>query len=268
MTTQHFFLSAWSMNPVVWGVGVVATAWYARKVGFDLRWRTASFLTGVMVFILALASPLDELANGYLFSAHMLQHLLLLLIVPPLILLGLPFLTEVKEETSFGAKYLFFHPFIAWLMGVGAMWLWHYPSLCNASTQDPWVHRLQYISLLIMGALFWLPIFGGNLRHRLSPLIGMAYLFTACMACTLLGVLITFSPITVCSVYAHPVDRLGILSLIRDGWGFTPGKDQQLGGLLMWVPACMIYLSFILGLLLRWFRQPQAHEIPASPAMR
>jgi putative membrane protein len=79
-------------------------------------------------------------------------------------------------------------------------------------------------------------------------------MFTACTACTLLGILVTFSPVQVCSVYAHPVDRLGALSLIRDGWGLTPKADQEIGGLMMWVPGCMIYLGSILSLYARYLR--------------
>jgi putative membrane protein len=104
-----------------------------------------------------------------------------------------------------------------------------------------------------MGCAFWWPIIGPWIKERLSPLAGIIYLFTACVGCTILGIIITFSPVEVCSIYLHPVDRLGILPLIHNQWGLTPAKDQQLGGLLMWVPACLIYFCGILGLLARWF---------------
>ena len=94
-----------------------------------------------------------------------------------------------------------------------------------------------------MGTAFWLPVVSG----RLTPLPGIAYLFTACVACTVLGILLTFSPVTVCSVFAHVDDRLGVMPLLRGGWGLTPERDQQVGGLLMWVPACLVYGVGILG---------------------
>ena len=90
----------------------------------------------------------------------------------------------------------------------------------------------------------------------------MIYLFSACLGCTVLGIIITFSPVAVCSIYLHPPDRLGILPLIQDQWGLTPAKDQQLGGLLMWVPACLIYFCGIFGLFARW--HGEAGDQPAT----
>jgi cytochrome c oxidase assembly factor CtaG len=113
---------------------------------------------------------------------------------------------------------------------------------------------MQTISLMLMGGAFFWPILGPRASSRLTPFAGMLYMFTACTACTLLGILVTFSPVQVCSVYAHPVDRLGALSLIRDGWGLTPKADQEIGGLMMWVPGCMIYLGSILSLYARYMR--------------
>jgi putative membrane protein len=157
-------------------------------------------------------------------------------------------------------------PAATWLMGVGGMWLWHAPTLCNAAVSSIWIHHLQTASLLAMGCAFWWPIVGPAATQRLAPLAGMIYLFTACLGCTILGIIITFSPVEVCSIYLHPMDRLGILPLIQNQWGLTPAKDQQLGGLLMWVPACLIYFFGILGLLARWYREPGPDSLAAAAA--
>ena len=77
----------------------------------------------------------------------------------------------------------------------------------------------------------------------------MLYLFAACVACTVLGILVTLSPVQVCTAYAHPSDTLGALPLLRDGWGLTCKADQEIGGLMMWVPACFVYASAILATL-------------------
>ena len=96
----------------------------------------------------------------------------------------------------------------------------------------------------------------------MSPPGAVLYLFSACVACSILGILITFAPISVCPIYAQPpVDRLGILNLIQASWNITPEKDQQVGGLLMWVPMCLIYLSAIVAQLARWF----AHPVASAP---
>jgi putative membrane protein len=269
MTTSQFLTSAWNWNP--WVIALCAATflpWLVRGIhGFSARgiW----LVLGAGLFFVTLCSPIDALANGYLFSAHMLQHLLLLLIVPLLILLGVPEKPApqgVAKGGWRGDNFISRRPLLCWVTGVGGMWLWHAPALCNAAVSNFWVHRLQYVSLLVMGLAFWWPIIGPGIRQRLAPLTGMIYLFTACLGCTILGIIITFSPVEVCSIYLHPVDRLGIMPLLQDQWGLTPGKDQQLGGLLMWVPACLVYFFGILGLLARWYREPSQEILIAAAA--
>ncbi len=245
------------------GFAIVATLAAAALYGAVHRTRlgprAAYFAAALVVFVLALASPIGTLADGYLFSAHMLQHLLLVLVVPPLALLGLP---ERKGETpAVGTRSLL----VTWGMGVGAMWLWHAPTLCNAAAQNEVVHRIQEATLVLMGLAFWWPVMSPVHARRIAPLAGIAYLFTACIACTILGILVTFSPVEVCSVYLRPVDRLGILPTLRGSWGLTPAKDQQIGGLLMWVPACFVYLSAILAMLGRFYREEHAAPGRAGP---
>jgi len=148
------------------------------------------------------------------------------------------------------------HPLFGWMAGVGAMWFWHAPALCNAAVASRPVHALQTVSLLILGGVFWRQILAPRESERLSPPEAIVYLFSACITCSILGIIITFSPVTVCSIYAMPpVDRFGILRTIREGWGMTPERDQQIGGLLMWVPMCLIYLSAIVAQIARWFTE-------------
>jgi cytochrome c oxidase assembly factor CtaG len=247
MTTTELLLRCWRPDALALAIGVAATVAFARgrrgaEVSGAPTARDAAFGLALVTLLLALASPIGQLAEGYLFSAHMLQHLLLVLVVPPLALLGL----GVRGRPG-AARRL--EALAGWALGVGAMWLWHERTLCNAASLSPTVHRLQEVSLLAMGAAFWLPVISG----RLSPLAGITYLFTACVACTVLGIYLTFSPVTVCSVFAHVDDRLGVMPLLRGGWGLTPEKDQQVGGLMMWVPACLVYGVGILGLLGRMY---------------
>src|SRR5262245_65071418 len=103
-----------------------------------------------MVFFFTLSSPLNALAAGYLFSAHMLQHILLLLIVPALLLMSLP------RWVSLGPRsWVIANPLLGWIAGVGAMWLWHARPLCNAAVSSPFVNALQISSLLLLGTIFW-----------------------------------------------------------------------------------------------------------------
>jgi putative membrane protein len=273
MTTWHLLMSCWRLDPLALFGCAVAIALYIRASAIPLDWmsrrarpgsrvRAAPFAAGLLVLALALLSPVGTLAEGYLFSAHMLQHLMLVLLVPPLLLLGF----AGKESERYTAGRI--TTFASWGLGVGAMWLWHAPTLCNAASQSALMHRLQEASLLAMGTAFWWPILAPRASQRLPPLGGVVYLFTACVACTLLGIAITFSPVEVCSVFAHPVDRLGVMPLLRDGWGLTAERDQQIGGLLMWVPACVVYGAAILAVLARVFREtsPAREQGPSEVA--
>jgi cytochrome c oxidase assembly factor CtaG len=109
-----------------------------------------------------------------------------------------------------------------------------------------------------MGGVFWWQVLAPREQERLSPLAGIVYLFTACTACSVLGIILTFAPVSICPIYQNPVDRLGMLSTIRGNWGLTSDRDQQIGGLLMWVPMCLIYVTAILAQLARW------HSCPAT----
>jgi cytochrome c oxidase assembly factor CtaG len=205
-------------------------------------------------------SPVAALARGTLFSAHMLQHMLLTLIVPALALLSVPptagegHAGESGRAAATGSRVA--SRVAPWAAGVGAMWIWHAPSLCNAAATSDGVRALQTASLLAMGAAFWRPIVGPRLDRRLPEAAAVAYLFTACAACTVLGVAITFSPVEVCSAYGHTMDPLGALPLVRGRWGLTPPVDQQLGGLLMWVPGCTAYATAILAVVARFYGAP------------
>ena len=256
MNTEQFLLSAWTWNPVV--LAAAATGAGAYLFAFRAERRIGWFLLALAIFLLTLASPLNALADGYLFSAHMLQHIVLLLIVPALLLLSLPRSLSLAWRPRFLA-----HPLAGWIAGVGAMWFWHWPALCNAAVTSRSVYALQTVSLLVLGTLFWRQVIAPREEERLSPPGAVLYLFSACVTCSALGIILTFSPVTVCSIYAMPTgDRLGMWETIRTGWGFTPERDQQIGGLLMWVPMCLIYLGAIFAQIARWFGEAP----PRAPA--
>jgi putative membrane protein len=138
--------------------------------------------------------------------------------------------------------------------------LWHAPTLCNAAATSRSVSAIQTTSLLLMGSVFWWQVLAPREEQRLSPLAGIVYLFTACTACSVLGIILTFAPVSICPVYQHPVDRLGMLGTIRGQWGLTSDRDQQIGGLLMWVPMCAIYATAILAQLARWHSSAQPEQ--------
>jgi putative membrane protein len=259
MTTKELLLSAWDTGAVVPFLCVLALAAYwahfrRRRLGA----RPGFFVLAVAIFFLALASPIGTLARGYLFSAHMLQHLLLMLAVPPLVLLGLPREHDSARPREWSALG-YGGP---WAAGVGAMWIWHARTLCNAAAVSTAVQWVQTGSLVVLGLAFWRPILAPRLSDRLPVFSAVLYLFAACVACTILGIVVTLSPVEVCSAYMHPVDSLGAMPLLRDGWGLSHQADQELGGLMMWVPACLVYAGAILATLGRYYGEE--HRAPLT----
>jgi cytochrome c oxidase assembly factor CtaG len=266
MTNLQVFTDLWDWNSPAWWVALAATVAYGigagrrnvsgRQVGF--------FVASAALFLVALVSPLATLASRYLFSAHMAQHLLLLLIVPLCAILAWPSLRQRAATPLRARPYPLSAVALGWAAGVGAMWFWHVPAMCTASMRIPLVFGVQVVSLVAAGAAFWLPVFAPDAGRRLQPLSAAAYLFSGCVGCSLLGVYVTFSPVAVCPLYAAPAGSPELVSLVRHQWGLTHRIDQQLGGLLMWVPACMIYLGAILATFSSWYQVP-GRSSAASP---
>lgn len=245
----------WYWTSPVWIVIAMLLIGYLIAVRGQSWTHFFIYLCGLLAMASAFVSPVGILADGYLFSAHMVQHLVLLLVVPLCILLSLPILqaTHWFERPALDrAGRLLAMASVGWVCGVGAMWLWHVPVLCSTAAQRPTLGVLRDLSLVLAGIAFWWPIYAPCERYRLPPLTGIAYLFSACLGCTLLGIYITFAPISVCPAFASPVDRIGILNSLYDA-GLTPSLDQHLGGLLMWVPPCVLYIGSITSLLCRWY---------------
>jgi len=143
---------AWDWEPSVVAGCAALTVGYlaiARKRGLQ---RAPYFLAGVLLLLLDLVSPLDTLADRYLFSAHVAQHFLLALVIPPLLLLGTPRFdlgALIKLERVLG------QPPLSWLLGVGTMLAWHLPALFNAALESDALHIFQHLTFLATGTIFW-----------------------------------------------------------------------------------------------------------------
>jgi putative membrane protein len=256
-------MTAWDWEPsILTGCAMMAAAYFYWSRARPSS-KMAFFFAGVLLLVLDLISPLDRLGDEYLFSAHVVQHFVLALLVPPLLLLGIDrswikaLLTRPlldRAARSIGA------PPVSWALGVGTMLLWHIPAFFNAALSHEVLHVVQHLSFLVTGTIFWWPIVRPD-SHRYTSLGGsITYLFTACLACSFLGAALTFGSPAAYPAYLHPPDTLGILPMIRDSWGLDPKADQQLGGLLMWVPGCFVYLTAILWTVARWFSSPDYAE--------
>lgn len=156
------------------------------------------------------------------FSLHMALHIVCVLVIPALLLLGAPRLPAFRIPAA-----------LAWIAGIGAMAFWHIPAIFNAAMMHESLHIVELLSLLAGGTLYWWPILS---PARLQPVPqAAAYLVSSCLACTAMGIVIAFAP---APLYLH-----------------ASISDQQIGGLLMWVPCCLVYLTATMAMFARWYRE-------------
>ncbi len=222
--------------------------------------RSAWFIGGVVLMFVALTSPIDTLGDTYLFSAHMLQHMILILIVPPLLIAGLTqhFARAVTSIAALGAlERSLRRPAIAWTLAIATLWLWHLPALFDAAVANEDIHIFEHLCFMLTATIFWWPILSPLESSRMAAMPAILYLFAGMLATSVLGIAITFAPPGLYAAYAHPHDAIGILPLLRNSWGLTPAVDQKLGGLLMWVPGGLAFLAAIMLVMARWYRTPE-----------
>jgi putative membrane protein len=205
---------------------------------------------------LALVSPIDRVAVA-LFSAHMVQHLLLLMVAPPLLTLGEPVLVclwafPVTVRRRSGRAWrearalrrlwqAITIPVVVWLLHAVAVWVWHLPGLYDRAIRDTGTHVAEHVSFLATALLFWWLLTDRRARRRLGVGSALLYLFTAALSDTLLGAALSFSRRPWYPAHWGTTTP----------WGLTPLEDQQLAGLLMWVPAGLIYLVALTPLVAR-----------------
>lgn len=256
-----------------WHFGLLTTAFiatlcifYLYMIHFKLSTKGFYFFGGILVLIFCIDSPLHFLGEKYLFSAHMLSHVMIILMAAPLIVAGVPSENRYKKSLMAFSKKITGIPFICWFTGVAIMWFWHIPYIFNQmfSIHGMALMYIEALSLLVAGMIFCWPVINPYQQCRLPPLTGVLYLSTACVFCSLLGLIITFSHLGTFTPYLNIADNYGFLPLIRNEWKISAAADQQMAGLIMWVPCCLIYLTASMALLINWFDSKQLYEVPNS----
>jgi putative membrane protein len=247
--------------------------------GFKIYKKSIYFFSGYGLIILSVASPLHFLGQKYLMSAHMTSHVILLLIAAPLLILGIPDNLHNKYLNRF-SEVLIKYPWLPWMVGVCIMWFWHIPIIFNRlfETTDQMgvsggfhsiliFQDIHLVSLVIAGILFSWPVVGPAKSSRLKSVNAVLYLSAACIFCSILGLLITFAPMGIYTHYIHITDRFGFLNIIRNENGISAVEDQQIAGLIMWVPGCLIYLSASMYLLMKWFKEKSEQPVIVTNQM-
>jgi cytochrome c oxidase assembly factor CtaG len=241
---------AWSFDPGVLVVVAALAALYisawrrARAPGEPHRpgfGRLALFTAGLVAILVALVSPVDKLGEQLLMM-HMVQHVLLLDIVPILLILGLTkgVLRPVTRRVTTVERRAgpLAHPAVAVLAYAGFMWLWHVPAMYDAALNHSGVHVLEHLCFALAGGLYWWHLLSPiRSRLRLGGMGPVIYMTSTKLLVGFLGIALAFAPNAFYPFYGHHPHY----------WGLTPGQDQNLAGLIM-----ALEQSIVMGIALVW----------------
>lgn len=260
----------WIIVPLLFAAALYATGigrlWRRAGTGRGIdTWQAGSYAAGWLVLVLALMSPIHRWGTG-LFSIHMVEHELVMAAAAPLLVLGrsggpfawalpsklrrdLPLLLRRSGLRTAWAALT--RPFAATVVQGVAIWAWHAPVLFDAAVANAMLHRLQHVSFLAAGLLFWRAL----LRRR-NPGIAAAHLFATMLHTSILGAIIALAPQI---LYRLQTERAA-------EWDMTPLQDQQLAGLIMWVPAGLVYAGAALLFFAVWVKRSGAANFATANA--
>jgi putative membrane protein len=270
--------SAWNWDPLIL-LSLTLPGWlYLRGVRF--LWRKAgkgrgvgvrhilAFSTGLLALFAALISPLDTLAAALL-SGHMVQHLLLIMVAAPLLVLGAPPAAQIwsipaswrvdlsrwwRRQSGLKAAWSgISNPWVAWLAHALAITAWHIPRFYEAALLNDFIHLLEHASFFLTALLYWRAVFRSGAHGQLNHGASMLYVFSMMMYQGVLGALITFSRSPWYPIYEESAAA----------WGLTLLEDQQLAGSIMWVPGNFVFLVVFIWLLWQWFQAMERRQLAA-----
>lgn len=240
-----------------WAVGQIDRAHPRNRVP---RWRSWCWYGGLLILVVALASPIATYDTTF-FSVHMVQHLLLTLVAAPLLALGAPITLLLRVSSSETRRRLILpvlhsrlvralsFPVVTWVVFAGVMWASHFSPLFDAALESEPAHLLEHALFLGSALLFWWPVIGADPSPwRLAHPARIAYLFLGMPQSSFLGLAIFSAPDV---LYPH------YLTLVR-GWGMSPLADQQWAGGLMWVGGDLVFLAGLILALWVWLRAEEA----------
>jgi putative membrane protein len=264
----------WSWKPAVagllaasvalYGVGL-ARLWRSAGAGHGVRrWSVAAFAAGTATLVIALLSPIDALSAAR-FSVHMSQHELLMVVAAPLIVLGKPLFvalwalpTPARAALSRAIGSAAFKriwrvvtaPLVVLVVHALVLWIWHVPALFSAALDDETVHGVQHAMFFVAAALFWWGLVHGR-YGRAGYGVSVLYVFATALHTSILGALLSVAGRLWYPSYATRGAALGV----------DPLEDQQLAGLIMWVPAGVILLVVGLALFAAWVGESERRAL-------
>jgi putative membrane protein len=267
------WLSAWSWEPGIVIPIVISAVLYAmgsarlrrrnRERPALTNWQMISFWTGWASLVLALDSPMHKMGE-VLFSAHMTQHEVLMVLSAPLLVMGKPLvamlfalpeswrvrLGVMSKAPGFKASWGWLTaPLVVWLIHGVTIWVWHVPSLYEATLDNEAIHALQHVCFLGTALLFWWTLVHGR-YGRLGYGVAFLYVFTTALHTSILGALMTFANRVWYPIYAGRTES----------WNLSPLEDQQLGGLIMWIPSGTVFVIVGLAMFAAWIGESERKQ--------
>jgi putative membrane protein len=233
-------------------IGIAALAalyvWRARKgpAGGPTTAQRAAFTSGLAVLFFTLNGPFHDLSDGYLFTVHMAQHLVLTMLVPPLLIAGTPgwmLRPAIEHPRVFALARWITRPAAAFAIFNITLVVWHLPPLYNLAMAEHPVHIVQHLCFLVSATIMWWPLMSTMPElPRLSYPQQMLYAITMALPMSVLAIVLTYADSSLYPAYAS-APRI---------WGITPIEDQRYGGLLMWIPGGMIFFAFASVRFFQW----------------
>jgi putative membrane protein len=254
-TFDPWIVAPLSISAAVYALG----AWHLARRS-DLRrrgWEHLCYIAGWLALVAALVSPLHWLGE-HLFTFHMIEHEIVMAVAAPLLVIARPLgpllwalpkssrlrFAALAQSRSWRTGWTALtRPLTATTLHGVAIWIWHLPALFDAAVESDVLHRLQHLSFFVTALLFW-----WALVRRAKAGVAVGHLFVTMVHTGVLGALMALAPRVLYTVQTqHALD-----------WGLTPLEDQQLAGLIMWVPAGTVYAGAALAFAAHWIRRSRA----------
>lgn len=251
---------AWSLHPsVLLGTGILGALYFygigpwRRRRGLPpvAAWKVAAFCGALLTLLVSLNGPVHDLSDDYLFAAHMVQHMLLMMVFPPLLIAGIPgWLLQplLRPPAARAVARVLTQPLLAAVLFSLTFAVWHLPSVYNLMARDHGVHIVAHLLFMGTAVLMWWPVMSPVPElPRLGYGVGMLYLFLVGIPMQLVAAMISMTDSVLYPWY----------SAAPRTWGLSPLDDQKLGGLIMWVPG-NLYMFLAIGVLFfAWARESE-----------
>lgn len=235
--------------------------------------RYVAFAAGIATLVVALLSPLDAL-DDQLFSAHMGQHMLLMLVAPPLLVWGRPasawlWAFRLRGRRAIGRFWMgapgvqrgirgLLAPLSVWLLWSVSLWFWHLPSAYGWALHSEWIHTGEHLCFFLTSLALWSLVLAPYGRRQLGYGPCLIFVGTLGVEMGMLGAILTFALRPLYLTQAS----------VTLAWGLTPLEDQQLAGLIMWVPAGVVFVVAMGGLFVAWLRDAERKAVAAAATRR